>query len=200
MKALILLMLLAGLLFPLRAQVFIPVMVNPPPLPIATAGNDTSVSVGTHLVLNASHSGGTAPFSYRWSPGHLLNDSTVLNPTFIAGITTLFTFSVRDASGCEASDDMLVTVTGVGLNDISERQIKLFPNPAFGKLNISAHPGWTDPVTLSLSTILGEQELHYTGMIPASGLQWDVSHLPPGIYLFRISLSDQSRVQKIILL
>ena len=81
------------------------VIVNP--APVACAGNDTAICSGAKLRLGcfATASGGTAPYTYLWS-----NGSQASNPQVGVNVTTIFTVTVTDASGCTASDAITVTV------------------------------------------------------------------------------------------
>jgi hypothetical protein len=89
----------------------LPVTVNI--LPVANAGNDTTINYGTSATLHAA-SGGNGTFSYHWSPEELLVDPDVQNPqTVILTSTTLFTLVVTNqASGCQSGDEVIVTITG----------------------------------------------------------------------------------------
>jgi hypothetical protein len=90
----------------------LPVTVNP--LPVANAGNDTTINYGTSTMLHAA-SGGSGTFSYHWSPEALLVNPNVQNPqTVILTTTTLFTLVVTNlaSSSCPVSDEVVVTITG----------------------------------------------------------------------------------------
>jgi hypothetical protein len=90
----------------------LPVVVNP--LPVANAGNDTTINYGTSTTLHAAP-GGTGTFSYHWTPEALLVNPNVQNPqTVILTSTTLFTVTVTNlaSSACQKSDDKVVAITG----------------------------------------------------------------------------------------
>ncbi|MDD3875212.1 MAG: PKD domain-containing protein [Bacteroidales bacterium] len=74
-------------------------------LPPANAGIDQSICVGYSAILNAS--GGT---SYTWSPATGLNNTNTFSPTANPSITTTYTVTATDASGCSATDNMVLTV------------------------------------------------------------------------------------------
>ncbi|MGB1316924.1 MAG: hypothetical protein ACPG5W_01890, partial [Flavobacteriales bacterium] len=81
-------------------------------LPVADAGADVEICVGETTQLNAS---GASNFS--WSPATGLDDAAIANPTFSGTATTLFTVTVTDASGCEDTDDVEVTVHALPIID-----------------------------------------------------------------------------------
>lgn len=74
-------------------------------LPIADAGNNTTVCSGNSTVLNAS--GGT---SYSWTPSTGLSATNVSNPVANPSITTIYTVNVSQ-NGCSKSDVVTVSVT-----------------------------------------------------------------------------------------
>lgn len=83
----------------------------PPPTPlVASAGADSSIAAGANALLAGSASGGTAPYSYRWSPTTGLSSSTIAAPTASPSATSTYTLTVTDATGQTANDSMVVTV------------------------------------------------------------------------------------------
>ena len=87
------------------------VLVNPQLL--ADAGSDTLVCFRDSFQLLGNALGGTAGYSYSWSPGAGLVDSTAQNP--IGGNLTAsqqYLLTLTDASGCMAFDTVWVMVNG----------------------------------------------------------------------------------------
>lgn len=85
------------------------------PLLLADAGADRTMAAGGSVTLNGSASGGTAPFSYRWSPTTGLSSSTVAQPTASPTVTTTYTLTVTDGDGQTASDSAVLTVQAPAL-------------------------------------------------------------------------------------
>ncbi|MDI6794786.1 MAG: hypothetical protein QME81_18290, partial [bacterium] len=77
--------------------------------PTANAGADVSVCSGTCTPLNGS-AGGTPPYTYEWNPPRGLSDPSITNPVACPDTTTIYTLIVRDANGCLAEDQVVVTV------------------------------------------------------------------------------------------
>jgi hypothetical protein len=70
------------------------------PLPIANAGIDRSVCIGSNISLNA-----TGGVSYVWS-----NGDTTQSISVSPSVQTTYVVTVTNASGCVASDDLVVSV------------------------------------------------------------------------------------------
>jgi hypothetical protein len=83
------------------------------PLPIANAGNDTTILYGTTATLHAA-SGGSGSFSYSWSPANLVVNPNAQNTqTVVLNATTVFTVLVTNlGSQCQNSDQKVVSITG----------------------------------------------------------------------------------------
>lgn len=55
--------------------------------------------------------GGNTNYTYNWSPGEFLDDSTAANPTAVVDTTTLFTVDIQEASDtCTLTKEVLVIV------------------------------------------------------------------------------------------
>ncbi|MBP7409749.1 MAG: PKD domain-containing protein [Flavobacteriales bacterium] len=74
-------------------------------LPLANAGIDEDVCIGTSHQLQAS--GGA---NYQWSPSTGLNNGAIANPIAAPIETTTYTVLVTDANGCQAEDEVTLTV------------------------------------------------------------------------------------------
>jgi len=79
--------------------------------PTANAGpNKVNNCTNTTNSLNGSVSGGTAGYSYVWSPSTGLNTTSSASPIANPSSTTNYTLTVTDANGCIDSDVVTVTV------------------------------------------------------------------------------------------
>lgn len=79
----------------------------------AEAGPDQTVGIGGAVVLEGAASGGSAPYTYQWSPATGLSSATAAQPTLTAtavGVHT-YTLTVTDSAGATATDTVTVTVT-----------------------------------------------------------------------------------------
>jgi len=84
-----------------------PVMVNVNitinAIPIAFAGNDTTINLGTSVQLMGS--GGTI---YNWSPSTGLSCTTCQNPLASPEVTTTYIMMISDGNGCSNSDTIIL--------------------------------------------------------------------------------------------
>jgi gliding motility-associated-like protein len=79
---------------------------------IANAGPDRLCPYGTPDTLSGIVKGGSGSFRFRWEPGSMLSNSTLLNPvTDSLFADTSFIFTVTDdSSGCTATDTVRVRI------------------------------------------------------------------------------------------
>ena len=73
--------------------------------PVANAGADTTISLGSSVQLN-----GSGGLTYYWSPGGSLNDSLISNPIATPVVSTSYQLIVTDANFCTDVDSMRVTI------------------------------------------------------------------------------------------
>lgn len=80
----------------------------------ADAGPDQTICTGVMTATlggSPTASGGTAPYTYSWTPATDLSSSTVANPIAFPTITTTYTLQVTDAAFSTATDNVTITVT-----------------------------------------------------------------------------------------
>jgi gliding motility-associated-like protein len=118
------------------------------PTPVATAGNDVSICVGSNTILSGSGSG-----NYSWTPGTGLNSTTLASPTATPTVTTSYVLTVTNGFNCTDKDTVVVTVNPLPPVDAGTNQIicngSSIQLNATGALNYS----WSPAATLSNGTI-----------------------------------------------
>lgn len=93
----------------------LPVTVNS--LPVANAGNDTTVGFGSSIYLHAANPG-QGSYTYHWTPENLLINPNVQHPQTIS-LTTSAVFQVEITtigSTCSANDQKAVIIAGGALS------------------------------------------------------------------------------------
>jgi len=78
------------------------------PEPTANAGMDQSICEGEEATLSAS--GGS---TYSWAPTTYLSDASISNPVANINNNTDFAVTITDANGCNAIDQVRITVTQI---------------------------------------------------------------------------------------
>ena len=72
-------------------------------LPVADAGQDATFCPGANVTIggNPSATGGTAPYTYSWSPATGLNSTSDANPIANPGSATSYILLVNDTNSCQ---------------------------------------------------------------------------------------------------
>lgn len=125
------------------------VWVNVEPVPVVNAGPDHVIcSYDTVQLYAGTLPSNFANYKYEWHPGINLTDSTIVNPVFSGGETTLLGVTVSTPAGCSGKDTVSIVV-----------------HP--GKfLEVSADTGVCPPALVQLNAS-GAQSYHWS---PAYGL------------------------------
>ncbi len=151
--------------------------------------------------LNGNVEEGEAPFTYLWEGLGIFN-STIDSTTAYAageGDSTIYTFTVTDANGCQATVDLTMTMypTGACYTGIDETESQplftLQPNPTDnGSFTISANlPASTEPVLVEVFNVLGQTVWQEEIVLQGNTLN-HVVQLPnysPGMYWVRLNTS-----------
>ncbi|KAF2516955.1 HYR domain-containing protein, partial [Flavobacterium zhairuonense] len=89
---------------------------------VVDAGEDKETAEGQLVTLDAM---ALELGSYSWSPSKGLSNSKIANPSFFASETTTYTVTFKNAQGCEATDEVTITVTPL---DKDETKYGFSPN------------------------------------------------------------------------
>ena len=157
------------------------------PIAIANAGTSQSIFTGQIATIGGNPSnpnGGTIV----WMPNIALSDTTVSNPIAAPAVTTTYTLFVTNASGCVASDTMMVVIlppivinngftpNGDGKNDTwMLDELYKFPNA-----EVEIYNRW------------GEQLFYSKGNYTPFNGTYKGSPLPVGTYYYIIRLNDKN--------
>lgn len=88
------------------------VIVTVNPQLLINAGANQTLAVGQTIQLGGAPtaSGGTAPFTFTWSPASGLSDASAENPQATPEATTTYVLTVSDSKGCVVTDTVTITV------------------------------------------------------------------------------------------
>jgi len=154
-----------------------------------------SVCVGQTVTLSETVAGGiwsTSSFTISdissagevrgLSPGM---DTVVYTVSSSCGIVSaIFPFFVRPYAECST-----------GINTVSNHNddLKIYPDPANDKLNISSASGIT---LITITNLLGQNVFTHEYNTPSVSVQVDVFQLPPGVYFVKVNGSEFKRFLK----
>lgn len=118
------------------------------PLPVADAGADVAICSTATAQLNA-----TGGVTYSWSPTAGLSDPNIYNPVATSGSTTTYVVTVTDASGCQDTDTMTVTVNPLPIADAGPDQVMCIGSSTQLTGSGGAIYSWAPPTGLSDPTL-----------------------------------------------
>jgi hypothetical protein len=89
------------------------------PMLVADAGLDQFSCLGATVSLGGAPtaSGGSAPYTYSWTPSTGLSEDTVSNPVLTLSGTATYFLTVTDSLGCMGYDSVMVDTNGVAPSD-----------------------------------------------------------------------------------
>jgi gliding motility-associated-like protein len=80
------------------------------PLPQLGAGQTFYLAEGQSITLDPGLTGNSSGYSFSWSPGTSLSDSTTADPVASPTKTTVYTMTATSAEGCEASTKVSIAI------------------------------------------------------------------------------------------
>jgi hypothetical protein len=89
------------------------IFVQVKPKPVAFAGDDMTINVGTVATLLGTANSGSGTYTYQWSPADsVVNPNSAVTETKILNTSNEFTFVVNDANGCVSDPDKVWVFVG----------------------------------------------------------------------------------------
>ena len=163
-------------------------------LTVTTQQKFTSGNSGTFSLRVNGNIVGTIPFG---APGGLATTTTISNIN-IAGDVTI---SITDNSNLTASrvafDDLSWTCYsgGLGLETLSQKDFKIYPNPSNGDFNIIFDDA-NETHSIEIFSLLGQKVFEKNN---TQGSSISVNNLQKGTYLIKVAKDSKSRTEKIII-
>jgi uncharacterized delta-60 repeat protein len=119
--------------------------------------------------------------SYQWQlNGNNINGA--INQTYTATQNGNYTVQVTDANGC-SNTSSVVNVTGVGIVDLVDMRLRVYPNPTTEMLLIYCDE---KVVSVEIYNLIGEQVQFVQGEIQ----QINVQHLSEGLYTIQVNTTS----------
>ena len=154
-----------------------------PALGITTTSVNDNSQGACNGMATATATGGTAPYTYNWSPGGGTND------TINGKCPGHYCCVVTDSLGCKDSTCVTIILTGIADIDGSSSLINVYPDPNTGDFTIT---GLTQGQVIDIYNSLGQKIK--SKIADNSTMQFDISSYGNGIYLINIQNKDGSRV------
>jgi len=164
--------------------------------------NDTAIALHGHVLFTNTSSGiKTGTSLYQWTfQGGTPSSSTSKNPSVIT-YNTAGTYDVTlTITNVFGSVNTLVKhgyiyVGGVGVDEISQNNIKVYPNPAKDELNVEAASIMKE---IRIFNITGQMVLDQA--VNGKTLKVQTSNLPSGIYNLKVLTEDGSSFDRKIVI
>lgn len=126
--------------------------------------------------------GGIAPYTYSWSNGQTTQD--------LSGIPSgTYSVVITDANGCEMSISNLVVLQTVGIEDLLQSEIYVYPNPAVNSLFVNIPQGLSGKLGMSIYNAAGSLILN--SLTPSTLGEINVSTLSTGSYILVLTYGDK---------
>ncbi len=158
-------------------------------LPALDLGNDTSISSGNTVVLDA----GPGYVAYAWSTGASTQTITV-------GVTGTYTVLVLDTNGCANSDAIHIDViTGIEEQSFNS-SVVIYPNPVRDQLNVEIYSGRSSQARIHLLDVQGRvlQSREVKIIQGQNMLTMDLNATSAGIYFLEVYTDQAKKVIRLI--
>ncbi|MFH1119476.1 MAG: T9SS type A sorting domain-containing protein [Bacteroidota bacterium] len=179
------------------------------PLPMATAGNDTTICKTSSLIVKGTVTNATSSF-WSTSGNGTFADPSLLVTTYLPGtqdtiqgsVTLSLTADSQFDCGEIVSSKEVLFAACLGLETPGKATLKIMPNPTRGKFSVEID-GLPDNLNFELSVTDAKSKQVIDGRYQSNGGQFkvmlDLTSQPKGIYLLRISSGSEITTAKIIL-
>jgi hypothetical protein len=153
---------------------------------VSTSSSNLSCSSCSDGSATAVGAGGTAPYSYTWTPGNYFHSSILDMP---AGC---YTVNVKDAKGCTAETEVCLSFdTGIHQHLLNGR-IKVAPNPSSGIFHVTGLSAKAQVIVYDARGRL------IKAMLADSTVEIDLRGNAEGIYFARILNGDEQLVLQLV--
>ncbi|MCK9616536.1 MAG: T9SS type A sorting domain-containing protein [Lentimicrobiaceae bacterium] len=168
------------------------------PLPTVFLGNDTIMCIYHNHTLDA----GAGFVTYSWSDGStwqtIIVDSTNAN----LGANT-FLVTITDNKGCQATDEIVVTMSNCeGIDEISAfASLKVYPNPNNGIFEISFKTVKQKQVDITITNpegkvVFSEKSFSFTDKVNKT---INLKNQSRGVYMLTLKCGTETLTQKLII-
>lgn len=171
---------------------------------MTTAGAGVKFLTGTQSRKNATHTTpktgtGNAIFTFVWV-APMSSTATVI---YASGNAVNGDNGTNgDAVGTGVFNMVPSSATGVQENKLSVNELRIFPNPASGMINIDYYLNESKPISIELYSINGQKVFTLINEIQGAGYQERSLIIPAnitsGVYFLKVSSNDTQLSQRLI--
>ena len=139
-----------------------------------------------NLTINTNTSSSisqTALDSYTW----LVNNQTYTT-------TGAYTAVIPNASGCDSTITLNLTMSFTGINDLSASKLSIYPNPTNGDFTITGLELVGTVSSLSLTDMNGK----VVKVLDTKATKFSMASIKPGVYFLNIRADNKQEVLKIV--
>ncbi|MFO7722596.1 MAG: T9SS type A sorting domain-containing protein [Bacteroidales bacterium] len=166
------------------------------PIPDVNLGNDTVLLPGQTVLLDA----GAGYSSYLWSTGATSQTIQADSTGTGVGVKTVWV-QVTDNNGCQGGDTILINFSNnPGITE-PERltTVRVIPNPASDQAEVLLNGYTTGEVMVKIFSTDGRLADHRLSAVDDGRVLIDVSKLPVGSYLIKLSSEQLNSVCRLII-
>jgi hypothetical protein len=167
-------------------------VVQAAPAVTLVATNQTVVSPANGKV-NATVTGGTSPFTYKWNNGATTQNLTGL----VAGS---YCVTVTDSKGCTKSSCATVQQM-TAVDNITELvSLSVYPNPSSDAFTLDMDLSSPEPVAVTVTDLRGQQIAVQNKLVPATTVRipFNTSDWPAGLYFMQIRVGNGFTTRKVV--
>jgi endonuclease I/chitodextrinase len=162
-------------------------------LTVTTQQKFTSGNSGTFSLRVNGNIVGTIPFG---APGGLETTTTISNINIAGDVTISITDNSNLTTSRVAFDDLSWTCfSGLGLETLSQKEFKIYPNPSNGNFNVIFDDS-NGVHSVEIFSLLGQKVFEKENTRSSSVL---VTNLQKGTYLVKVTKDSKSIVKKIVI-
>lgn len=179
---------------------------NQPSALVAYAGGGPIICPGDSVMIGGSPSatGGTAPFTYLWTPGASLTNPGISDPIAGPVVTTTYNLEIVDARSCTDTSSVVVTVdTCVSITSVpTVGKVSIFPNPNSGIFKVRAEMERNpEECKIQVFSLNGQQVYQKVFAQPGTLIDHsiDISNQSSGFYQVEVNVDGTRFSYKVII-
>ncbi|OFX48913.1 MAG: hypothetical protein A2046_07995 [Bacteroidetes bacterium GWA2_30_7] len=162
------------------------------------SANPIEITIGGSSSLLADVTGGWGNYVYSWTSNPAGFTSTEANPTVSPTDTTDYTIVVTSAFN-EVSSTCTISVQPVGISELENSEINVYPNPANAELNIDIRKSNYNNLNVKIYNLVGEV-IYSQNHNNKTSIKIDLSKYAAGVYYVALYSNAELMKKKITII